>query len=369
MTSTLAIDYGSGVSDACRSIATFVPKFVAFVVILVVGWIVAKVLARIVTVVLGRIGFSRLIDRGGVGAALARGDYDASKLLSKVVYYAVLLIALQLAIGVFGPNPVGDILAKIVAWLPKLFIAIAIVIIVVVAAIARAVSELVRGALGSASYGPLLATVASVFLWGAGIVAALNQIGVATTVTTPVLIAVLATIGGIAVVGVGGGLVRPMQSRWDGWLTKVEEEIPARRAEQAARTEWVEPQRTASDIGVPGPGAPERRVPEPGEYPGPEAGWRGDPGGRHAGQPGGPISQQPTVVAPLPPQDRFPSAPRAPFVDPRQQPYPGRAPYGEPQRPPQPGGQGRHGGGIEPPPGFGQDRWQFPPGPAPRPGD
>lgn len=42
--------------------------------------------------------------------------------------------------------------------------------------------------------------------------------------TTPVLIAVLATVGGILVVGVGGGLVPPMQSRWENWLARAEEE-------------------------------------------------------------------------------------------------------------------------------------------------
>ena len=46
-------------------------------------------------------------------------------------------------------------------------------------------------------------------------IAALNQVGIATTVTQPVLIAVLATVAGILIVGVGGGLVRPMQQRWD----------------------------------------------------------------------------------------------------------------------------------------------------------
>ena len=62
------------------------------------------------------------------------------------------------------------------------------------------------------------------FILGLGVIAALNQIGVATTVTTPVLIAVLATIAGILIVGVGGGLIRPMQSRWERWLTRAEQE-------------------------------------------------------------------------------------------------------------------------------------------------
>jgi hypothetical protein len=47
---------------------------------------------------------------------------------------------------------------------------------------------------------------------------------VATTVTTPILITVLAIIAGVIVVGVGGGLIKPMQNRWDGWLNRAEQE-------------------------------------------------------------------------------------------------------------------------------------------------
>ncbi|GAA4662659.1 mechanosensitive ion channel family protein [Gordonia humi] len=230
MATTIAIDYGAGISDAWSSVANFVPKLVAFLVIGLIGWIVAKILAKIVTAVLRKVGFDRLTQRSGLSTMLAKSDYDAVSLLAKVVYYAILLITLQLAIGVFGPNPISDLLTRFVSWLPKLFVAI--LIIVIVAAIARAVSELIRGALGGASYGPMIATIVSVLIWGAGIIAALNQIGVATTVTTPVLVAVLATIGGVIVVGVGGGLIRPMQARWETALDKVAEEIPARRAER-----------------------------------------------------------------------------------------------------------------------------------------
>ena len=85
-------------------------------------------------------------------------------------------------------------------------------------------------ALGGLSYGRAVANIASVFILGIGVIAALNQIGVATTVTTPVLIAVLATVAGILIVGVGGGLVKPMQARWDRWLDRAETDS-ARRSE------------------------------------------------------------------------------------------------------------------------------------------
>jgi hypothetical protein len=73
-----------------------------------------------------------------------------------------------------------------------------------------------------------------VFVLALGVIAALNQIGVATTVTAPVLIAVLATVGGVIVVGVGGGMVRPMQQRWERWLNRAEEEFPNARTREEA---------------------------------------------------------------------------------------------------------------------------------------
>ncbi|GAA4574727.1 hypothetical protein GCM10023176_42400 [Micromonospora coerulea] len=215
-------NFGNAVGDAFRSVMLFLPKAVAFIAILVVGWLIAKAVLKIVDKVLERVHFDRAVERGGIKTALARSKYDASDIVAKLAYYAVLLVTLQLAFGIWGPNPISDLIAGVVAWLPRAFVAI--VIVVVAAAIAKAVKDIISSALGGLSYGRILATIASVFILGLGIIAALNQIGVATAVTTPVLVAVLATVGGILVVGVGGGLVRPMQSRWENWLTRAEEE-------------------------------------------------------------------------------------------------------------------------------------------------
>jgi hypothetical protein len=235
----------SAVGDALRSVALFVPKFVAFLAILVVGWLVARALRTVVTKVLGRVGFDRWVERGGIKAALARSKYDASDIVARLVYYAVLLFTLQLAFGVWGPNPVSDLIKGIVAWLPKALVAI--IIVVVAAAIASAVRDIVGNALGGLTYGRALANAASWFIIGIGVIAALNQIGVATTVTTPILIAVLATIAGILVVGIGGGLVRPMQQRWENWLDRagaesatIAERAKAYSASQASQREAAE---------------------------------------------------------------------------------------------------------------------------------
>ncbi|HEV7896274.1 MAG TPA: hypothetical protein VGP31_00290 [Planosporangium sp.] len=209
--------------------------------ILLLGWLAARLLRTGVDRLLRRVGFDRAVERGGVGRLLARTPYDARGVMTSLVYYTVLLFTLQLAFGVWGPNPVSDLIAAVVAWLPNAFIAIAIV--VVAAAIAAGVRNLIVGLLGGLSYGRLLAGVASAFIVGIGIIAALNQIGVATSVTTPVLIAVLASIAGILVVGVGGGLVRPMQSRWESWLSRAEQEMPQVREQLRVAAEQRQAER------------------------------------------------------------------------------------------------------------------------------
>lgn len=233
-----AVDISGGVSSAWATIANFVPKLAAFLVIFIIGWIIARVLARIVRAILHKVGFDRVLERGGLKQMLERSRYDGSELIARVVYYAILLITLEVAFGVFGPNPISQILTAIVGWLPRLIVAM--LIIVVVGAIARVVKDVVSGALAGMSYGRMLGTIASVFIWGLGIIAALNQMGIATAVTTPVLITVLATLAGVVVVGMGGGLIKPMQQRWETWIGRVEDQIPAAKAQGEAYQRGME---------------------------------------------------------------------------------------------------------------------------------
>ncbi|GAA2527582.1 mechanosensitive ion channel family protein [Pilimelia columellifera] len=215
-------DISAALTDMWSTVLVFVPKALAFLAILALGWMVAIAARRLVGKLLAKAGFDRLTHRGSLGRAMARSRIQGSDILARLTYYALLLVTLQLAFGVFGPNPVSNLIDGVVSWLPKAFVAI--VIVVVASGIATAARDLISGALSGLSYGRLLGTTASVFITAMGIIAALNQVGIATAVTTPVLVAVLATVAGIMIVGVGGGLVRPMTQRWDRWLDRVEAE-------------------------------------------------------------------------------------------------------------------------------------------------
>ena len=211
-------------TQGLTTIAEFVPKLVIFLLILVIGLFIAKALSKAIGKLLEKVGFDRAVERGGIKTALDKSKFDASDIVGKLVYYTLVLFVLQLAFGVFGPNPISELLTQVITFLPSLVVAI--IIIVVAAAIAAAVKTLIEGTLGGLSYGKTLANIAAGFILLLGVIAALNQVGVATTVTTPVLIAILATISGVVIVGAGGGLIKPMQHRWERYLTTAEREAP-----------------------------------------------------------------------------------------------------------------------------------------------
>ena len=234
-----------GLRDGVALISEFVPKLLLFIVILVVGLLIAKAISKALNAVLERVGFDRAVERGGVKKAMANSKMDASDVVAKLIYYTLVLFVLQLAFSVFGPNAISDLIERVITFIPSLVVAI--IIVVVASAIAAAVKTLIEGTLGGLSYGRTIANVASIFILFLGIVAALNQIGVATTVTLPVLVAILATVAGVIIVGVGGGLVRPMQQRWEGYLTKAEEEAPKIKAHAAGAPNVPDQARQAAD--------------------------------------------------------------------------------------------------------------------------
>ena len=224
-----AVEWSRGIEDAWTNVAAFVPKLAAFLVVLVVGIIVAKPLAKAADKVLERVGFDEAVERGGVKKALDRSKYDASDIVGKVVYYALFLFVLQLAFGVFGANPVSDLLAGVIAYLPKVFAAV--VIVVVAAAIAAAVKEITEAALGGLSYGKALSVGASVAILTVGGFAALSQLQIAPSIVNGLFYAMLAIVVGSAVIAIGGGGIQPMRAKWEQALARVEEESQTMRQE------------------------------------------------------------------------------------------------------------------------------------------
>lgn len=227
----------NGLSSGLSTFATFIPKLLGFLLILLIGYLIAKGLTKALSFVLSKIGFDSVLEKAGLAKFTRRINFDVGALIIKLVFYFIMLIVLQFAFAAFGPNPVEALLNQIVAFLPRIIVAI--ILVVIAATIAKIVKDLLLQVLNGRDFAGVVSTIGYVVILALGIIAAINQIGIGAIITGPILIFVLATVGGILVVGVGGGLIKPVQGRWEQQLQSLE----AKLADPAA-AQPVQPQQT-----------------------------------------------------------------------------------------------------------------------------
>src|SRR5215210_6272843 len=243
----VAIEWEEGLNDAWTRVATFVPKLLGFFAILLIGYFVAKILARAVDAILERIGFDGWVERGSLKPALEKSKFDPSDIVAVIVFWAIFLISLQLAFGIFGPNPISDLIQGIIAYLPNVIVAV--VILVIAAAVAKVVTDLLSAMLGSVQGGAWMARGAGMAILIVGIFAALNQLEIAPEIVNGLYYAILAIIVGSAIVAIGGGGIQTMRRYWERASAQVEDkgrEIKDNADPDAARERVEQARRQAS---------------------------------------------------------------------------------------------------------------------------
>jgi hypothetical protein len=244
---TTTVNVRDGLSEAWANTLNFLPNFLAFCLILVIGYFVATALGKVVDRILTKVGFDRAVERSGIRAALANSGYHPAQILGKLAFYTVLLFVLQLAFGVFGQNPISDLLTRVIAFIPNIFVAI--VITVIAASIAAAVRDIVTGTLGGLSYGRMLANLAAGSIIVIGVFAALNQLQIAPAIVNGLFYAILAIVVGVSIVAVGGAGIQPLRSRWENTLNRLDQEVPRVKQEVGAATPAQPTIITPNDMG------------------------------------------------------------------------------------------------------------------------
>ena len=196
------------VTEALQNFLGFLPALVGAILILILGWIVAGLLAGLVERGLKMIGFERAAQSTGISGFIQRSgsSWTASAIVAEIVKWFIRLIAIQAAASILGLDQISQIINAILLWLPNLVVAIAI--IVIGALIARFVSGLVRGSTSQMGFTnpDLLASVAYYAIMAFAVIAAVDQLGIAETVVNTLFIGLVATVvlaAGLAF-GLGG---------------------------------------------------------------------------------------------------------------------------------------------------------------------
>src|SRR5688500_10231639 len=185
-----------------------IPRIIGFLVIIIIGWFIAGLLAAAVAALLRAVRFNDLAQSSGFSGFVRNTGVrkDPAGLLADIVKWFVRLIVLVVAFDALGLPAVSQVLQQFLLWIPNLIVAV--VVLVIAGLAANALGNLVRGSTAQAGLGnpDLLATIARVAVWGFGIVVAVNQIGIAQALVNTLFtgfIGALALAAGLAF-GLGG---------------------------------------------------------------------------------------------------------------------------------------------------------------------
>jgi small-conductance mechanosensitive channel len=190
---------------AAETFGAYLPRIGAFLALLIVGYLVAAILARATSKALSSIGFDTLAERAGVTRDLTRAGITRapSRVIGTLLRVAVLVVTVAAAISALGLTALNASLNSLVLFLPKLFVAF--LLIVLGFAVARFVRDHVErsatrmdlaGPLGAITEGAIIAVF---------VTTALAQLAVSLVVLTVIVAIVIAAACGAAALAFGLG--------------------------------------------------------------------------------------------------------------------------------------------------------------------
>jgi hypothetical protein len=111
-----------------RQAAELAPRVVLALVVLIVGWLIAKLVRFAIARALRAINFKVLTERAGLDAFLRNGGIraDTTELIALLCYWVVILGALIVGFNGLGLSYVTDLLAKVVLFVPRVLVALVI---------------------------------------------------------------------------------------------------------------------------------------------------------------------------------------------------------------------------------------------------
>jgi hypothetical protein len=186
-------DFSGSVDRAWDEFFLWLPRFVGFLVILLVGYVVAKIVGGLVVRVLQRAGLDRLIERGAGGSYVLRVIDSPSSLLGTLSFWAVFLGAISIAVDVLGIKALEDLVHSVWAYIPNVLAAL--LIFVVASLIAGAIVTLVNRTMGDTPTGGIVRAAAPVLVMAIAAFMILDQLNIATNI---VVITYAAIVGAVA---------------------------------------------------------------------------------------------------------------------------------------------------------------------------
>lgn len=188
---------GDTLTRIYNDIINFIPNLINGLIILIIGYLVARFVRWLIRFILQRLKFDPLIEKSGLTGTM-RGlgvKTPVSEIIAGVVFFLLLLSFMISAVRLMGLEPVARLLEQVLAFLPNLIAAV--IVFMLGGVISKFTGDLVTTVTTGAglSYGRVLGRIVQYLVSLFVLIVALGVLGIDTTVLVTSLPIVIASFG------------------------------------------------------------------------------------------------------------------------------------------------------------------------------
>ncbi|HEY5218592.1 MAG TPA: hypothetical protein VIJ16_02230 [Gemmatimonadaceae bacterium] len=182
---TQATNFAGRLGDSFSQVFTeFLRPLGGAVVILFAGYLVAKLLQRMVERVLRRVHLDQMLERGGVLEAVERGGshVNPSRAVAGFAFWLVMFAVILVAADALGLSSLATVFSELVSYIPSLIAAIIIILVGIV--LGGFVGGLIAASVGALTGGRMLARAGRGGVILLALFMAVQELGIATDIIT-----------------------------------------------------------------------------------------------------------------------------------------------------------------------------------------
>ena len=180
---------------------SYIPSLAGAIVILVVGWLIAKLIEVVLVRVLKAVKLDLGSEKAGISNVLSQGEIKLtlSELIGAMIYWIIILVVIATALSALNLSIAAEMVSKLINYVPNILGAI--FILVVGSFLANFVSTIVRTSASNAGIdnAKFLGQITQVVLVVFAVIVAIEQLKIAATLIILAVNVILISVGlGIA---------------------------------------------------------------------------------------------------------------------------------------------------------------------------
>jgi small-conductance mechanosensitive channel len=176
---------------AFTTFVNYLPQILGALVVLLIGYIIAKVLDKAITALLRKAKLDRRLseNQGGRYVEKLSPKGSPAALVGGVVFWVIMLFVISAAISTLGIPALTGFMNQVLGYLPNVLAAL--LIFIVAAALAGAVGGLAHRTMGDTPTGRVVRAAAPALIMGIAVFMILTQLGIAPVIVTITYIALI----------------------------------------------------------------------------------------------------------------------------------------------------------------------------------